>query len=320
MTDFIFKSGPSTETVGTRTLMGGILAVGLLAASALTSPALAQQVFQTPEAAMTALIDSARHPDGKVMGRLFGKGADLVLKSGDAEEDKLRLDAFNAAAAQGSKLLELGDSMRVVSVGATGWTFPIPIVKKKNGWQYDLSIGRDEIANRTIGLNESNAIAACKAVNLAQKEYIKEDRSGDGVKEYAQQFVSDPDTHDGLYWLADNALERSPLSETIAWASMDPGVKAGGATPFYGYVFKMLTGQGANAPGGAHSYIENGHMTKGYAMVAYPVTWGQTGVMTFVCGENGKVFQKNLGRNTAQTAQSMKDFDPDKSWKELTDN
>ncbi len=300
-------------------MMGAYLAATLAAAPlALSSSAFAQQVFQTPEAAMRALIAAAHRPDGTAITQLFGPGAGEVLKSGNPQEDKRQLDAFVAASDQGAKLIDLNETMRAVAVGTNEWTFPIPIVKTQKGWHYDLAAGRDEIANRTIGLNESQAIAACKAIVQAQNDYFKEDRNRDNVVEYAQRLVSTPGTHDGLFWHAVTALERSPLDESIAKAASELGTVES-VEPYYGYVFKVLTSQGANASGGAYSYVDSGHMTKGFAIAAHPVAWGRDGVMSFLCGADGKVYEKNIGRMTFQTMRMLSVFNPDNSWKEVAD-
>mgnify|MGYP000969138164 CR=1 FL=1 len=272
----------------------------------------AQQVYASPELAMKDLIDSAKAGTPGFGERLFGKSGVSLLRSGNASEDSEHLAEFNAAAAEQASLDTVDDNARKVRVGKVGWVFPVPIVKTADGWRFDPETGREEILDRVVGYNELSAIAACKAYVKAQDEYFRIDRDNNDLREYAQRIVSRPGKRDGLYWEPRDQADISPLGE----------MGASGATraakerlPVYnGYRFRILTEQGPAAPGGAHPYLVNGHMISGHALVAWPDVWGKSGVLTFICGENGKVFQKNLGSMTGKIARRMKAYDPDKSW------
>lgn len=281
---------------------------------ALATPVFAQQVYASPELAMKDLIDSAKAGTPGFGERLLGKAGVGLLRSGNAAEDSEHLAEFNSAAAEQASLDTVDENARKVRVGKIGWVFPIPIVKTAEGWRFDPDAGREEVADRVIGYNELSAIAACKAYVKAQDEYFRIDRDSNDLREYAQRIVSRPGKRDGLYWEPRDQADISPLGEM------------GGATraakersPVYnGYRFRILTEQGPSAPGGAHTYVINGHMIAGHALVAWPDAWGKSGVLTFVCGENGKVFQKNLGSMTSKIARRMKAYDPDNGWT-LTD-
>ncbi len=295
-----------------RTSLMLVLAVaGLMAGLA---PASAQEVFASPEAAANALVQAASAAEPGFVDRIFGPGAKDLLGSGDEAEDKRRLKAFVDAANDSRKLESPSADKRVLVLGSAGWPFPVPIVKTAKGWVYDVEAGREELVNRTIGFNELSAIGACRAYVDAQREFFRQDRDGDDVQEYAQRIISRPGRHDGLYWPADNPADRSPLEGQIS-ADLASRVAAGGKPePFRGYYFRVLKEQGKAAPGGAYSYVINGRMIAGFALVAYPAEWGRTGVMTFICNQQGKVFQKNLGPDTAKVAAAMTRYNPDAGW------
>jgi hypothetical protein len=194
------------------------------------------------------------------------------------------------------------------------------VVKKGQSWVFDTEKGRQEILNRRIGENELNTIQTCLAFVDAQREYAIKDRDRNGLLEYAQKFLSDPGKKNGLYWQAKAGEPQSPLGPLAARARSEgyQGKQAGGGpVPYHGYYYRILTAQGKNAPGGAYSYLVKGKMIGGFALVAYPAEYGNSGVMTFIVNHDGKVFQKNLGKNTAATAKGMKEYDPDKSWEEV---
>jgi hypothetical protein len=199
-------------------------------------------------------------------------------------------------------------------VGKNGWTLPLPLIKTDAGWRFDVAKGKEEMTNRRVGYNELSAIEACKAYVAAQDEYFKLDRDGNGLREYARRIVSTPGTHDGLYWPPENQADISPLDGFAEDASL-AGRSGEKPEPYDGYYFRILTAQGPSAPGGAFSYLINGHMIAGHAMIAWPAAYGDSGVETFICGENGVVFQKDLGPNTAALGASMAQYNPDASWK-----
>ena len=198
-------------------------------------------------------------------------------------------------------------------VGKNGWTLPLPLIKTDAGWRFDVAKGKEEMTNRRVGYNELSAIEACKAYVAAQDEYFKLDRDGNGLREYARRFISTPGTHDGLYWPPENQADISPLDGFAEDANL--AARSGEKPePYNGYYFRILTAQGPAAPGGAFSYLINGHMIAGHAMVAWPAAYGDSGVETFICGENGVVYQKDLGPNTAALGASMAQYNPDASW------
>ncbi|MBV9906270.1 MAG: DUF2950 domain-containing protein [Hyphomicrobiales bacterium] len=292
--------------------IGVILATTLFIAAAI--PARAQQAYPTPELAVKDLVDSAKAKTPGFGDRILGKaGADL-LRSGDGDEDAENLKEFNEAAAALTAIDDGPNGAKILRVGKNNWTFPLPLVKSDAGWRFDAAKGKEEMTNRRVGYNELNAIEACKAYVAAQDEYFKLDRDGNGLREFARRFVSTPGTHDGLYWPPENQADISPLDAFAEDANL------GGRTgeqrePYDGYYFRILTAQGPAAPGGAFSYLLNGHMIAGHAMVAWPEKYGDTGVETFICGANGVVYQKDLGPNTAALGSSMAQYNPDGTWK-----
>jgi hypothetical protein len=204
----------------------------------------------------------------------------------------------------------------ILIVGKQDWPFPIPLVKKSNTWVFDTEKGKDEILNRRIGDNELYTIQTCLAIVDAQREYAIKDRNRDALLEYAQKFISDPGKRNGLYWEAKQGEPQSPLGPIVSQARSQgyQGKPSGTPTPYHGYYYRILTAQGKDAAGGAYSYLVKGKMIGGFALVAYPAEYGNSGVMTFIVNHDGKVFQKNLGANTAAIARGMKEYNPDSSW------
>jgi hypothetical protein len=208
----------------------------------------------------------------------------------------------------------------VLQIGADAWPFPIPLAQQGGQWFFDTAAGREEILNRRIGVYELAAIRICQAYVDAQREYASQPRNGDDVVEYAQRLRSTANTHDGLYWHTEPGEELSPLGPLIA-QSREEGYEHGtkimteGLAPYRGYCFEILTQQGSHAPAGKYKYIINGHMLAGFALVAWPEEWGNSGVMTFIVNQTGKVYQKNLGAKTAALAAVMTTYDPDPTWK-----
>lgn len=293
----------------TRTLA---LAVGAALTGLIALPALAQQVFPTPEAASAALVEAAKSGRPGFAETILGPDGRDLLSSGVPEDDRERLAAFNAEAAEATALVAAGDAKRILRVGRRGFDFPVPIVRTAQGWAFDVAAGREEILNRTIGRNELHAIEACRTYVEAQKEYFRLDRDGDRVQQYAQRIISRPGQHDGLFWPRTDQWDISPLDGRIAQSVLERA-QAGGE-PYFGYNFRILTAQGPAAPGGAYSYVINGRMIAGYALLAWPADWGKSGVMSFICNQNGVVYQKNLGPRTAEAARRIRRYDPDATW------
>lgn len=280
-----------------------------------------QTLFSTPEEAMKALVDAAKAKDRAALAAIFGPNAQQQLLSGDQVQDNHEMDEFAAAVEKSAKLEKANDNKFTLTIGEQNWPFPIPIVKEEKQWRFDTQAGTEEILNRRIGENEVSAILTCRAYVLAQWQYFtEEDVDNDGVAEYAQKFISSPGKRDGLYWETVEGQKRSPLGSLVATARAEGyGRKDNGSAPkhapYHGYYFKILTRQGAHAPGGKYKYIINGNMIAGHALVAYPDKWGSSGVMTFIVNQQGRVYEKNLGPKTAQIAAAMTEYNPDPTWK-----
>jgi hypothetical protein len=292
--------------------ISGVLAAAVLIAAAL--PAHAQQTYPTPEAAVKDLVDSAKAGTPGFGDRILGKDGAALLRSGDPDEDAGNLKEFNEAAAVETAIDDGPGGAKILRVGKNGWTLPLPLIKTGAGWRFDPVRGKQEMTDRRIGFNELSVIEACKAYVAAQDEYRRLDRDGNGLREFARRFVSTPGTHDGLYWPRENQADISPLDAFAEDADL-AGRTGEKPEPYDGYYFRILTAQGPAAPGGAFSYLLNGHMIAGHAMIAWPEKYGDTGVETFVCGENGVVYQKDLGPNTAALGASMAQYNPDATWK-----
>jgi hypothetical protein len=275
-----------------------------------------QKTFASPEDAVKALIDAARAGNQEELMAIFGPSAREVLSSGDAVEDRAVRERFVKAYEAKNAVTQDGAAKAVLQIGAEEWPFPIPIVKKGQKWSFDTKKGKEELNNRRIGRNELNTIQACLAYVDGQREYVAKDWDGDGLFEYAQKFVSTPGMKDGLYWEAKPGEEDSPFGDLFARATREGYTKTTNKPiPYHGYFFRILKGQGKNAPGGAYDYIVNKRMIGGFGMVAYPANYGVSGVMTFVVNHDGIVYEKNLGKDTPKIAQGIKKFDPDKTWR-----
>jgi Protein of unknown function (DUF2950) len=293
-----------------------------------------QSTFSSPDDALQSLASAAKNKDRAALTKIFGSDYDKLL-TGDEVEDSNDLDAFSSAVSESTQLQKVTDSKYMVAIGQENWPMPIPLVQKDGKWFFDTKAGLEEALNRKIGENELSAITTCRAYAVAQWEYYTEsDWDHDGVAEYAQRFYSTPGKHDGLYWETSEGDKPSPLGKLVASASAEaygpktesPDAAAKGGSkeseavpedraPYHGYYFKILTRQGAAAPGGKYGYIINGNMIAGYALVAYPDKWGTSGVMTFIINQQGRVFEKNLGPNTAKIAAALNEYNPDPSWK-----
>jgi hypothetical protein len=286
-------------------------------ALAIASVANAQQSFKTAEEAVDALVSAARTGDRKGVLTVLGRdGADIV-SSGDAIADaSARNRVVEAYDAKHQVVMEGTDKV-VLVIGREDWPFPIPLVRKDSTWRFDTAAGREEILYRRIGRNELSAIQACLAYVDAQQEYAERAVAGNGV--YAQRIVSRPGNKDGLYWPAQSDEDESPLGELAASAAAE-GYRVGQQrAPYHGYYYKVLTRQGPNASGGALDYVVRGRMIGGFALVAYPAEYRNSGVMTFLVNHQGNVYEKDLGPNTARIAAGMTAFNPDNTWRRVTD-
>ncbi|WP_298832357.1 DUF2950 domain-containing protein [uncultured Piscinibacter sp.] len=297
-------------------LFGQLILAGSLVLPPLCAAADPQR-FATPDAAVEAFVAALRANDEAALVSIFGDKYKGLVTTGDAAYDTAVRTSFAAHLASFHVLEEDGDDRRVLLVGAQAWPLPIPLVRERNEWRFATERGAEELINRRIGRNERSAIQVLRAYLDAQREYASEDRDGDGVLQYAQKIDSTPGKFDGLYWPAntDEGEQASPFGPLVAAASAYlVGHKPG--DPYRGYYFRILTRQGKNAPGGAYSYLINGRMIAGFAMVAYPAAYDESGIMTFIVSHNGKIFEKNLGPNTARVAANMSSFDPGAGWKE----
>ncbi len=284
---------------------------------AMASVANAQQSFKTPEEAADALVSAVRTGDRKAMLTVLGQGgADIVSSGddvGDANARQLVLEAYDAK----HQVVPEGADKATLIIGRADWPFPIPLVRKDGGWQFDTAAGREEILFRRIGRNELSAIQASLAYVDAQHEYAEQGVAGSGV--YAQRIVSQPGKKDGLYWPAQSGADESPLGEFAASAAAE-GYRAGQQRiPYHGYYYKVLTRQGPNAPGGALDYVVRGKMIGGFALVAYPAEYGNSGIMTFLVNHQGTIYEKDLGPGTAAIAAGMTAFNPDGTWQRVAD-
>jgi hypothetical protein len=277
-----------------------------------------QKTFQSPEEAVKALFDAIKSDDTKELLAIFGPAGKELISSGDEVADKTGREHFVKAYEEMNKLVNENDTKVVLHVGNGDWPFPIPVVKKGDYWLFDTMAGREEILNRRIGRNELNAIQVCLAYVDAQREYVLKDRDGDKLLEYAQKFISRKGEKNGLYWEAKEGEPQSPLGPLVAKATKEgyTGKKSGDKrNPYHGYYYRILKAQGKNAPGGEYDYLVKGKMIGGFALVAYPAEYGNSGVMTFIVNQDGVVYEKDLGKETESTAAAMKKFDPDKTWK-----
>ncbi len=291
---------------------------------AMTQAVLAQEQFATPEAAVAALAKAAEANDQARLDKLFGPDYGWFQQGQQADPAlaQLRFRQFAAALKEFRSLVPAADGAFTLVVGAAAWPFSIPIVKAGNSWHFDGAAGVEEMRNRMVGANELNAIAALDAIAAAQREYALDDHDGDGVLEYAQRVMSTPGQHDGLYWEGDDEnsmATRAPLELVMRIADAVLGERTDGS-PFLGYYFRMLYAQGPNAGAGSYEYRINGHMVAGFAMVAWPAQYGETGVMTFILNQDHVVYERDLGASTAATVGSMSSFDPVESWSAVEDD
>jgi len=283
-------------------------------------PALATdpQTFATPEAAAKALLDAAASDDMNAIWAVLGDGFRDQLENPDDAQERENRRRIVEGAKEALQLRADDDKTRVMIIGKAAWPMPIPIVKDDKGWHFDVGAGADEILDRRIGADELATISNLRAYVDAQVQYAGEDRDGDGVLEYAQKVNSTPGKKDGLYWEvpAGSTDEASPFGPFLAEKAAYFSDREAG-DPFMGYYYRIVTRQGENAPGGRYDYVINGNMIAGFAMVAWPADYANSGVMTFIVNQNGKVYQKDLGEKTDVGAAAIQDYNPDSSWTEV---
>ena len=272
--------------------------------------------FASPDDAGSALVAAVKSGDQNALVAILGPDSKDVISSGDAVQDKNTGSAVAAAYDVMHRWRTTTDGSQILLIGADNFPFPIPL--KQNGagqWFFDTASGKDEILNRRIGRNELATIEACEAMADAQAEYFSQLHDGATTKQYAMKFLSDPGKQNGLYWQSAEGQPQSPLGSLVASAAAEGySSKAGTPTAFHGYYFRMLTGQSSQAPGGAKDYVVDGKMTGGFAVVAYPAQYGDSGIMTFIINQDGLLLQKDLGNTTTQIASAMTVYDPDADW------
>jgi hypothetical protein len=300
-----------------RTSRWTTLALGVAAVLIAVISAPAQQRFKTAEEAADALVAAARAGDRDAVMNVLGPGSAQIVSSGDPVADANGRQEFLAAYDAGHRVVTESGKPATLVIGESDWPFPIPIVAKDGEWQFDAAAGREELLARRIGRNELATIQAVLAYYDAQNEFAEMRKDKNGMPIYAQQIISSPNQKDGLYWPAAEGQEESPLGEAVA-AATGQGYRVGGPrAPYHGYYYKILTRRGPTAPGGAIDYVVRGSMIGGFALVAYPAEYGNSGVMTFLVNHKGDVLEKDLGQGTAKIAAGMTSFNPDDTWKRV---
>jgi hypothetical protein len=275
------------------------------------------RTFPIPQDAVKALDRAVNTTNRAALAVLFGPDSE-TLANPDSVQGARELAEFAAAFNATNRLVQESNARMILEVGTNGWPFPIPLVRNTGGWQFDTAAGLEEILNRRIGRNELDVLQVMRAYVDAQREYASRDRDDDEVLEYAQKIASSPGRTDGLYWPPELNGEISPLGPLAARARQQGYIRKSAEDdepqPFHGYFFKILTRQGKHAPGGQYDYVINGNMIGGFALVAWPVEYGESGVMTFLVNQQGRVYQRDLGKNTPKTAQKMDAYDPGPGW------
>jgi Protein of unknown function (DUF2950) len=277
----------------------------------------AYRTFPTPEDAVRALTAAVKAENLREVVAIFGPEGQTLIDSSDATTARRNRQVFAAAVAERWRLEEQSPSRRVLVIGNEDWPFPVPLVNDAGGWRFDTAGGKEEVIARRIGRNELGAILSCRAYVVAQRLYAERGHDGRPAGVYAASFWSDAGRENGLYWPAKHGQKRSPLGDLLAQAAAErtsAGAQRPQRTPFNGYYFKILTGQGPAAPGGAKDYVVNGAMSGGFALVSWPAQYDATGVMTFTVNQDGTVREKDLGRGTDAAVEAMRLFNPDDSW------
>jgi len=298
------------------TRLGLVLTCAALAAT-LSCARHRPQTFESPEAAVAALEKAAQQDTIDDLLKLFGRDVNTLVQSSSPEVARKNRQVFVVAMTEGWRLVDDSAGRKVLVVGNESWPFPIPLVRDESRWKFDIAAGADEVISRRIGRNELAVIQLCRKYVAAQQLYAASGHDGRPAGRYAKVIRSDAGRQNGLYWPAAQGEKVSPLGELVAEAAqqhepLDPSGPR--PLPFHGYHFAILTAQGASAPGGLRDYLENGEMTHGFALVAWPAEFGVTGIMTFVVAQDGTVYQKSLGDQTFNVARALKRYDPDATW------
>jgi hypothetical protein len=293
------------------TACAAVLALSCAAEAPTTTPT--QRTFSTPEAAVQTLVDLVRKGDLEELLPLFGPDGEDLAASSDPTTGRHNREVFVVAAAEGWHLEPLGPDRRALVIGNENWTFPIPLVREPQGWRFDTAAGKEEVIARRIGRNELAVIEVCRTYVVAQHLYARDGHDGRRAGLYARTFRSDDGKQNGLYWPSTHGQKRSPLGDLLAEAAADR-TESATPSPFHGYYFRILEGQGANAKGGALDYVVNGEMSRGFALVAWPAEYDVTGVMTFMVNQDGVVHERDLGEETSRAVVAITRYDPDAAW------
>jgi hypothetical protein len=306
----------TTNTLRASRLRITAILFGLVIATGCAKQTVDDGTFKTPEDAVSALVTALQKDAVAGLQALLGPGSEELLNSGDAVQDASDRAAFLAAYESKHALIDDGADRKILVTGQDDWPMPIPIVKRDGGWQFDGEAGIDEMIYRRVGGNELGAIDVCRGFVNAQLEYASEGRDGDPAGIYALKLVSDAGLHNGLYWPTGEGEPPSPAGPFVAAAAAEGYRRAEGdeRAPYHGYYYRMLYAQGENANGGARDYFKDGLLTEGFALVAWPADYGSSGVQTFIVNQDGIVFQKDLGEDTATAVEAIQSFDPDSSW------
>jgi hypothetical protein len=280
-----------------------------------SAPPSVQQSFPTPEAAADALIAALRGNDRPALDRMFGAEWVQRLQASEPEERRENVARFLGEVAEFRAVRRDGEDTAILMVGFDASPFPVPLRRVDGAWRYDPAAGAEELLNRRIGANELTTIRVMRAYIRAQTRYASRDRVGDGVRQFATRIASTPGRRDGLYWDEAPGEEPSPVGALLAGAG--ESTRRAEGTPYHGYLFRILTRQGASAAGGAYDYVINGRMLAGFGLIAWPAVYGETGVMTFIVNHNGAVYERDLGARTPQQAAAIRAFDPGPGWRLL---
>jgi hypothetical protein len=291
-----------------------ILPLTLAAALPLSAQATSgQKTFANPNEAVLALAAAVRTGDQGQLQAVLGPASKDLVSSGDSVADKNSRESFLKMYTAKHSLSTDAPGYKTLVVGTSDWPMPIPIVRDGTAWYFDSNRGRDEILHRRIGNNELGAIAVCEGYVRAQKDYAAKPHDGKAAGTYAQKISSSPGKQDGLYWPVAAGQQQSPLGPSIAAAEAE-GYNGSDKGPYHGYIYKLLKAQGADAPGGAKSYLDNGKLSRGFALIAYPATYGVSGIMTFMVNQDGIIYQKDFGDDTANAVPKLTTYNPDQSW------
>ncbi len=285
-------------------------------AAVVRAEAAGPRTFATPEEAVRVLTETVKAGDRPALVAIFGPAGQDLVDTSDPATGRRNREVFVVAMAEGWKLVDAGPDRKELVLGNEEWPFPVPLVRRAAGWSFDAAAGREEILDRRIGRNELAVISVLRTYVLAQRAYAGAGHDGKPAGLFARRIASDPGTHNGLYWPSARGERRSPLGELIAQAA-EEGYRRGQGepSPFHGYFFRILEGQGTSAKGGAAEYVVNGEMSGGFALVAWPVHYDASGVMTFVVNQDAVVYEKDLGPETDAAARAITRYDPDDTWR-----